>query len=113
MGKKGSQSTSNKKNGQGKEVTNGNKGGKNSKGKGGKREKAGNVKRQDDRKNNDSKNKNGEHKKVCPKLSKVKARCGVRYGRCNTNLAKWAIYCNSQNTWCGGKAKHRDAQKED
>ena len=40
-------------------------------------------------------------------------RCGEPYGRCNKNQVPWAEYCNSENSWCGITAGHRDAQPED
>ena len=49
----------------------------------------------------------------CRKLSQVIGRCGESFGRCNKNLAEWAIYCNSDNFWCGNTESHRDAQEDD
>ena len=42
-------------------------------------------------------------------------RCGpiFNYVRCNKNLKSWALYCNTDNGWCGDTPAHRDAQSSD
>ena len=50
----------------------------------------------------------------CIPLSDVKGRCGPQFGgRCNKNLADWAVYCNTYNGWCGTSCRHRYAQDGD
>ena len=50
----------------------------------------------------------------CIPLSETKGRCGPQFGgRCNKNLADWAVYCNTANGWCGTTCRHRYAQDGD
>ena len=50
----------------------------------------------------------------CPPLSPNKGRCGPSWGgRCNHNLADYAIYCNEDNGWCGSTSDHEHAQSSD
>lgn len=50
----------------------------------------------------------------CLPLSEVRGRCGPTYGgRCNRDLAWWAVYCNEDNGWCGTTCRHKHAQSAD
>jgi len=52
-------------------------------------------------------------KKECLPLSNTTGRCGPEYGRCNKDLVEYAVYCNTDNSWCGDQDSHRDAQTGD
>ena len=50
----------------------------------------------------------------CLPLSQEVGRCGPRFrGRCNKDLADYAVYCNVKNGWCGTSAAHMNAQSGD
>ena len=50
----------------------------------------------------------------CPPLSQNRGRCGPSWGgRCNKNLADYAVYCNEENGWCGVTSAHKYAQSSD
>ena len=50
----------------------------------------------------------------CPPLSQNYGRCGSSWGgRCNKNLADYAVYCNEDNGWCGVTSDHEHAQSSD
>ena len=50
----------------------------------------------------------------CPPLSENLGRCGPSWGgRCNKNLADYAVYCNEENGWCGVTSAHKYAQSSD
>ena len=55
-----------------------------------------------------------DHRPECPPLSPNEGRCGPSWGgRCNYNLADYAIYCNEVTGWCGVTADHHYAQSSD
>ena len=50
----------------------------------------------------------------CQPLSQEVGRCGPnRGGRCNKDLADYAVYCNLDNEWCGNSEDHKNAQAGD
>jgi len=58
--------------------------------------------------------------KLCPSLNTRtddfdNARCGPLFGgkRCNQNLIGYAVYCNTDNGWCGTTNAHKNAQSDD
>merc|ERR1712048_1107048 len=53
---------------------------------------------------------------TCPALNTNQAeggRCGSSYGRCNTALKPWALYCNERSGWCGNEVSHELATEGD
>ena len=50
----------------------------------------------------------------CYPLSQEEGRCGPNGGgRCNKNLASYAVYCSLANGWCGNTSDHMNAQAGD
>jgi len=50
----------------------------------------------------------------CPYISQTYGRCGAAWGgRCNKDLADYAIYCNTENGWCGDTEEHQNEQDGD
>ena len=52
---------------------------------------------------------------ACPQAVSSGSRCGPDYGggRCNKTVHPDAIYCNSENGWCGNTDAHKDAQPDE
>ena len=47
-------------------------------------------------------------------MSQNLGRCGPEWGgRCNKDLADYAVYCNVENGWCGASDDHKLAQEGD
>ena len=47
----------------------------------------------------------------CHPLSKTLGRCGPKWGgRCNKDLVDYAVYCNTENGWCGITDAHKNEQ---
>ena len=50
----------------------------------------------------------------CRPLSHNIGRCGPEWGgRCNKDLADYAVYCNVENGWCGSSDDHKNGQDGD
>jgi len=50
----------------------------------------------------------------CYPLSQTLGRCGPEWdGRCNKDLVDYAVYCNTENGWCGNGEDHKNAQDGD
>merc|ERR1712087_118187 len=57
-------------------------------------------------------------KNLCPPLNSDAengGRCGPLFGsvRCNKLLKNYALYCNSDNGWCGDTSAHENAQSDE
>ena len=50
----------------------------------------------------------------CLPLSQTLGRCGPEWGgRCNKDLADYAVYCNEENGWCGSSEGYKNLQEGD